>query len=159
MRHAPWEEAVDFAIGLRPIEEARWLEGGEAHPALRKDALLAAYRDLVWAEADGSREAQAEVLSLVETATGVPTADSDLPPLLSAARLVPDDLVLMERRDGAWRIGAISLTSPTFFTAAEVAGKSLAELHEPVAGFADRFLARVVRIFDRLRPELILERR
>jgi dimethylamine monooxygenase subunit A len=157
--HRPWEEAADFAIGLRPIPAERWLEGGEADPAARKDPLVVAARDLVWAETEGSRQGQAEVLALVETALGGAEPRPDLPPLLAAARRVPDDLCLMQKVEGEWRLTALSLCAGTFFTASEVVGRSLAELHGPVAGFSDRFLARVRRIFEGLRPDLVLERR
>ena len=53
LRHRPWEEATDFQIGLRPVALADWLEGGEADPAARKDALMATRRGLVWAETAG----------------------------------------------------------------------------------------------------------
>lgn len=158
-RHRPWEEAADFQIGLRPIGPADWLEGGEADPAARKDPLFAAHRGLVWAEAEGSRPGQAEVLEMVEAALGPAPPPSDLPPLYAAARRTPDDLCLMEKRDGQWRLTALSLSAGSFFTAEHVIGRSLAELHGPVTGFAERFLLRAQRIFDGLRPELVLERR
>lgn len=154
MIHRPWEEGCDFAIGLAPIDEARWLEGGETDPAARKDPLYAGHRDLVWGETEGSRPGQMEVARLVGM-----TAPDDLPPLYAAARAVADDLVLVEKSDGHWRVSALSLSAPTFFTAREVLGKSLAQIHGPVNGFNDRFLARLVRIFDGLRPGLILQRR
>ncbi|MBR7618106.1 DUF3445 domain-containing protein [Phenylobacterium sp. 20VBR1] len=154
MRRRPWEESADFAIGLAPIDEARWLEGGEADPAARKDPLHADHRDLVWGETPGSRPGQLEVAALI----GV-TSSGDLPPLYAASRTVADDLVLVERTGGHWRVSAISLSAPTFFTAREVLGKSLAQIHGPVNGFNDRFLVRLVRIFDGLRPGLILQRR
>jgi hypothetical protein len=157
--HRPWEDGADFAIGLRPIAPEAWLEGGEADPGLRKDALFAAARDLVWAETPGSREGQAEALAMVEAALGRAERRADLPPLYAAARAVPDDLCLMQKVDGGWRLTALSLSAGTFFTASEVVGRSLAELHGPVAGFGDRFLVRVQRIFEGLRPELVLERR
>jgi hypothetical protein len=157
--HRPWEEAADFQIGLRPIAPADWLEGGEADPAARKDPLFAAHRGLVWAEAEGSRPGQTEVLELVEAALGPALASPGLPPLYAAARRIADDLCLMERRDGQWRLTALSLSAGSFFTADEVIGRSLAELHGPVTGFAERFLVRVQRIFDGLRPDLVLERR
>ena len=158
-RHAPWAEAPpDFAIGLGPIAEADWLEGGEADPATRKDGLLAAHRELVWAETQGSRDPQAEVLALVEAATGRAADRPDLPPLYAASRLVADDLVLMQKSD-AWRVAALSLSAPTFFSAEQVIGHSLAELHGPVPTFAERFGKRVERIFDGLRPGLVLQRR
>jgi hypothetical protein len=158
-RHRPWEEAADFQIGLKPIAPADWLEGGEADPAARKDALFTTHRGLVWAEAEGSRPAQAEVWEMVEAALGPAQQPRGLPPLYAAARRTPDDLCLMEKRDGQWRLTALSLSAGSFFAAEEVIGRSLAELHGPVTGFADRFLARVQRIFEGLRPDLVLERR
>ncbi|MDE2486603.1 MAG: DUF3445 domain-containing protein [Alphaproteobacteria bacterium] len=157
--HRPWEDAADFSIGLRPIAPEAWLEGGEADPAPRKDALLASAGDLVWAEVVASREGQSEVLELVEAALGPGEPRRDLPPLLAAARRTPDDLCLMEKTQGAWRLTALSLSAGTFFTASEVVGKSLAELHGPVNGFSERLLTRVQRIFEGLRPDLVLERR
>lgn len=160
VRHAPWADAPpDFAIGLRPIDMEAWLEGGETDPAARKDPLFAAHRDLVWAETEGSRVGQAEVLALVEASGAGPEPRPDLPPLYAAARAVADDLCLMEKRDGDWRLTALSLCAGTFFTAAEVIGKPVAGLHAPVPGFGERFLARVTRIFDALRPDQVLERR
>ena len=158
-RHRPWEEAADFQIGLKPIAPADWLEGGEADPAARKDALFAARRGLVWAEAEGSRPGQAEVREMVEAALGPAPQPPGLPPLYAAARRTPDDLCLMEKRDGQWRLTALSLSAGSFFTAEAVIGRSLAELHGPVTGFAERFLVRVQRIFEGLRPDLVLERR
>lgn len=158
IRHAPYAEAADFTIGLKPIAEADWLEGGEADPAARKDRLLATHRDVVWGERSGSRPGQEEALELVEAAVG-PLARGDLPPLYAAARGLADDLVLMEKGEGGWAVSAISLCAPSFFSVPDVLGRALAEIHQPVNGFSERFLSRVVRIFDGLRPGLILERR
>jgi hypothetical protein len=157
--HRPWEEAHDFSIGLKPIAAEAWLEGGEAAPWARKDPLYATARGLVWAATPGSGEGQAEVLALVEAALGPAEPRPDLPPLYAAARRVPDDLCLMQKVDGEWRLSALSLSAGTFFTASEVVGRSLAELHGPVQGFGERFLTRVQRIFEGLRPGLVLERR
>lgn len=158
IRHAPWAEAApDFAIGLRPIEAAHWLEPGGADPA-RKDALLASDPASVWGETEGSRPAQAEALAMVEASVGA-RAQAGMPPLWAASRLVADDLCLMEKRDGAWRLTALSLCSGSFFTADDALGKSLEALHGPVPGFGDRFLKRVERIFDALQPTAVVERR
>lgn len=155
-RHAPWAEAPpDFAIGLRPIAEEAWLEGGGDLSV--KDGLLAAHPSLVWGESAASRPAQAEAAALIERAIGVPVGEG--PPLWAASRLVADDLCLMEKRDGQWRLTAASLCSPTFFTVEDALGRSLRELHGPVPAFAERFLGRLERIFDHLRPGHILERR
>lgn len=160
IRHAPYEDGpADFAIGLKPIPLEAWLEGGEADPAARKDPLFETRREDVFAELPGSRAGQAEVLRLVEGVVGAAPRIPGLPDLQSAARLVPDDLCLMEDRDGDWRLTAISLSAGTFFTAREAIGLGLAELHGPVPDFSGRFLTRVRRVFHGLRPGLILERR
>lgn len=160
--HAPYLDGpADFAIGLRPIAEARWLEPGEAPEAARarKLALLETAPDRVWAERADSRSGQSEAAGLIKAATGTASVPPDGPPLLAAALGVSDDLCLMERRNEAWTLTALSLSAGTFFTAAEVVGSTLAELHGPVPGFGQRLLPRVIRIFDALRPGLILERR
>lgn len=159
IRHAPYEEAADFTIGLKAIEESVWLEGGEADPAARKDPLYAAHRDVVWGEVSGSQAGQREVLAMIEAAVGEAIALEGRPPLYAAARRTSDDLVLVERRDGAWRVAALSLSAPTFFTVSDVLDRSLGEIHDPVHGFNDRFLKRVERIFEGLRPGLVLQRR
>ncbi|MFL5297507.1 MAG: heme-dependent oxidative N-demethylase subunit alpha family protein [Phenylobacterium sp.] len=159
VRPPPWEESADFRIGLSAIAPEAWLEGGEADPAARKDPLYAEARGLVWAETPGSGPAQAEALALVEAALGPGQRPADLPALYAAARRTPDDLCLMEKREGQWRLTALSLSAGSFFTAGDAIGKSLRELHRPVTGFQERFLARVERIFEGLRPRLVLERR
>jgi hypothetical protein len=151
---------ADFRIGLAPIPVERWFEGGEADPAARKDALLGAQGDLVWAEVEGSRPAQGEALAMVQAWLGRSgDVDPAAPPLWAASRLVADDLCLMEPRDGAWTLTALSLCAGTFFTARESIGKRLDQLHGPVPGFADSLLGRVQRIFDRLPDDAVLERR
>lgn len=158
IRHAPYEDSADFAIGLKPIAEADWFEGGEADPFARKDPLFSAHRQTVFGELPGSEAGQEEVLALVEAARG-PTAREGWPALYAAARAVADDLVLMEKRAGAWTVTAISLSAPSFFSVPEVLGRPLDQIHAPVHGFSDRFLSRVVRIFEGLRPGLVLQRR
>ncbi len=160
MRHAPWTEARDFAIGLRPIPLEDWFEGGEtaAEIVARKGFVMAEAASLAWRETAGSRRGQAEALALVEKAAGreAPPAEA---PLLAAARLVSDDLCLMERRSGAWTLTAASLCAPTFFSAPEAVGKPLSGLHGPVPGFNDGLLGRVTRIFDNLASDVVVERR
>jgi hypothetical protein len=44
-RRRPWEEAVEFTIGLKPIPIEAWLAGDEADPAARKNPLYASRRE------------------------------------------------------------------------------------------------------------------
>jgi hypothetical protein len=157
LRHRPWaEQPPGFNIGLRPIDPDAWLEEGDAE-AERKQRLRAEHPDLVWGEIESSRAGQAEVLRLIENRTG--QSGGPYEPLWAASLLVADDLCLMERRDGAWTLTAISLCSPTFFTVAESLGKPLRGLHAPVPNFEEKFLWRVERMFDNLPKDRIVERR
>lgn len=160
IRHAPYEDAGGaFEIGLTLIDPAGWFEGGEDQPHMRKDALFAATPGLVFGELEGSRPGQAEAAALVAQATGGALAPA-MAPLLAAARLVADDLVLMEAHEGDWRVSAISLCAGTFFTAQEALGKSLAALHAPAApGFTSGLLDRTRRIFDNLPAGRVVQRR
>jgi hypothetical protein len=160
IRHAPWADAPPgFAIGLTPIPADAWFEGGEADPAARKDPLFVEHQALVWAETEGSRDGQAEVRDLIAASGIAIPPRPDLPPLYEAARAVADDLCLMQKSGGEWRLSALSLSAGTFFTAAEVIGKPLAGLHAPVPGFGEALLPRVSRIFDALSADTVLERR
>ena len=158
-------EAHLFRIGLAPISEDAWFEGpyraADGDPAARKAATYAASPNLCWGETPGSRDGQVEVLAMVERHFGQAAAPRDFtaPPLRRAASLVDDDLCLMEQREGGWTLTAASLCAPSFFSAAEAVGKSLAQLHGPVTGFGERLLPRVARIFDALAPDSIVERR
>jgi len=53
----------------------------------------------------------------------------DIPPLRRAAALVDDDLCLMERRETRLDPHRRQPVRPSFFSAEEAVGKSLAELH------------------------------
>ena len=148
-----------FEIGLKLIEPADWLEGGEDAPHRRKDALLAADAARVWGELDGSRAGQAEAATMVREAAGG-ALDIALPPLLAAARLVSDDLVLMEKAGGAWTTTALSLCAGSFFTAAQALGQSLDGLHGPAApGVDETMLTRMRRMFDHMPDGKVLQRR
>jgi len=155
----PWAGPPGFAIGLKRIAPEAWLEGGEARPWARKDRLYRAVPDKVWGETQGSRPGQAEAAGLVASALGLRARADPRPPLLVAARRVPDDLVLMEPRSGDWVVSALSLSAGSFFTADEALGRGLEALHGPVPGFAERFLSRVRRIFNNLPVDDIVERR
>lgn len=156
LKHKPWAEAPPgFRIGLRPIDDEHWLEGGETQVE-RKIAVRAAHPRLAWGELEGSRPAQAEVLALVAQATGQAAPAGE--PLWAASLMVADDLCLMEKREAGWTLTAASLCSPTFFSVEESLGKALRDLHGPVPGFNVDFLWRVERMFGNLPQGRILER-
>jgi hypothetical protein len=68
-----------------------------------------------------------------------------------AARRIHEDLVVMERRDGAWVMTAGVVCFPTRWRPSEKIGHTMAVIHEPVPRYDDIATA-VDRFFDRLQP-------
>jgi hypothetical protein len=172
-----------FRIGTRPLDPADWLEPDAvmATQLVEKARLLAERPEAVFAQLPGSGAAQAELLALLVdhlpvrfpdlwrhskagmlvAATGETVAlDSGESPLLTAARLVQDDLLLLQRDDTGWRLTAGSLCFPSSWVLGEKLGKVLAEIHAPVPGFGPgtRQAEVMARMFDAMRPETPLIR-
>ncbi|RME17454.1 MAG: DUF3445 domain-containing protein [Alphaproteobacteria bacterium] len=169
----PWSDPVLSRLpGLKPVEPGDWLRRDEAFApqmALR-DALLATRRDEVL-RLDPGAEAAARALleAVLEEISGkdgyrrageavtcpdgrrvtIDRAD----PLLTAGRLVQEDLVLMQRRPGesAHLMRGAVVCFPASWTLAEKFNRPLAAIHTPVAVYSDDMARRVQRLFDGLR--------
>jgi dimethylamine monooxygenase subunit A len=157
--HLPFMDgAPRFDVGLKPIDLDTWLQpDDEAVWLVEKNHLIDHRTDEVFQSLGLSLPGQIEAAHLVSQAVGT-NFDWGEPPLLAASRLVSDDLVLMELRDGAWTNTALCLVSPTFFSASEAIGKSLFGLHRPVPNGDPDLAGRISRVFSNLREDLILER-
>lgn len=146
----PW-----LAMGTRGITEAEWLapDADRAHDLALKAELLEQRHDEVFAALTGSvvDAAALETLALVEAATGA-SGDVGLHPLDAAGRLVQEDLCLLVLRDGAPHLDAASLCFPSYWRLADKIGRPLAEVHGPVAHYAEELATKVDRFLDRLRP-------
>ena len=81
-------------------------------------------------------------------------------PLLQAARLVQDDLLILSRTEPGWRLVAASLSFPSSWVLSQKIGKVLDAIHEPVPGFGPetRPAQLMARMFDAMRPETPLIR-
>jgi len=73
--------------------------------------------------------------------------------LADLARLVPDDICLLEKRGSAHVLSAASLCFPASWTLSEKIGRPLAALHHTVPEYSADLARRVQRIFDGLHPE------
>jgi hypothetical protein len=155
----PFEHgAPRFDVGLAPIDLDDWLcPDDQAAWIGPKNALMDRDPEAVFADIGGSLPAQIEAGGLVAQALGQ-TLDRAEPPLFAASRLLSDDLVVMEMRDGHWTATALCLCSPTFFSAGQAIGRSLFALHSPVPGGDPGLGGRISRVFSRLRDDLVLER-
>jgi dimethylamine monooxygenase subunit A len=169
---APWMVPAQRRLpGVQPLDMAGWLVLDEAHAgqmALR-DWLLAGRRDAVLAQLPGAEDAAAEVLEtvLAHLPSGFTWSgravtrpdgvrvdlDADTP-LATAARLVQEDLCILEKPVGAGEhvLTAACLCFPASWTLAEKIGRPLGAIHGPVAAYGAEMTARVQRMFDAIRP-------
>jgi len=167
-----------FQIGTKPLALKDWLEPDAAMAAqlAEKQRLFASQRDAVFATLPGSEGAQAELLALLAeylpgqfphlwqregdalhilpTGARIPLPGGERP-LLTAAQLVQDDLLLLQRDEDGWRLAAASLSFPSSWVLREKIGKVLDQIHEPVPGFGPgtRSAQIMARMFDAARPE------
>lgn len=78
--------------------------------------------------------------------------DAALHPLDAAARLVPEDLVLLVVRDGRLVFGGGSVCFPNRWDLRSKLGLSMADVHAPVAQLNEQLEAPIDSFFDRLTP-------
>lgn len=167
-----------FRIGTRPLDPADWLEpdAALAGQLAEKARLMSQDVGAVFAEETGSRPAQAELLALlvaylparfphlwrhnVEAIEALATGqgirlNTGESPLLTAAKLVQDDLLILERAAAGWRLTAGSLCFPSSWVLAEKMGRVLDHVHEQVPAFGPgtRQAQIMARMFDAMRPE------
>lgn len=156
--HTPFDGSSKlFTIGMAPLGDADWLERDDRlSPYLSEKAhLLATVRDEVFGAETGSEAAQGEALRLICAHLGQNVPVTDEPPLMAAARLVAEDLVILQKSDGGWRVTAGCVCFPSSWALSEKLGKVLADVHAPVPDFSTgtRNAAVIERIFDNLRPD------
>lgn len=163
MRAPPYLPFLDgppsIAPGLKPIAPEAWLwPDTEAAVWLApKRELMRTRRSDVFAAHNADAE-MTEAATTVLAATGPAVGDWSTP-LEAASAMVSDDLCIMVRdAEGLWRLKVASLCTPTYWSLAEKFGKPLGGLHAPVPGGDPGLAARISRIFDGLRPGLVLER-
>ena len=165
-----------FQIATKPLDLSDWLDpDADMAGQLAEKARLHKTRfSEIFAELPESRPAQAELLSLLanylperfphlwqkrdDSLLVVPTSEvvelSGIP-LLQAAKLVQDDLLILSRAEAGWRLVAASLSFPSSWVLSEKIGKVLDAIHVPVPGFGPetRPAQLMARMFDALRPE------
>jgi hypothetical protein len=175
----PWMAAHMLRLpGTVPIAPGDWLQRDEAFAAqmAERDRLLAELPGHVHAMPDAARPAAEELLArvlarldrapgYVREPGGVRRPDGVVvplagPPLLVAGRLVQEDLLLLEKAEGAaeHRLTAAVLCFPSGWTLAEKLGMPLARIHLPVEAYDAALARRVQRLFDAVRPDAPLMR-
>lgn len=173
---APWmAEATRRMPGLQPLGGYHeWLARDEAFAGqmAERDRLVATQRGNVIATCPGSElavdELYEEVLYFLggregyqwseegcQRPDGVVVALDDTDKLGTLARLVQQDLCVLERPEGGTEhvLTAAALCFPASWTLAEKIGRPLSTIHDPVEDYDANIAKRVQRVFDHLRDD------
>ena len=173
MRHAErLPDKKPFTIGLEPLDPARWFEPDNnlLRDLAQKEQLFTARRSEIFQAQIDTLNSQKECWRAIAdflcahdpaiyrrdgeyiAVHGNRIGCDDEAPLLSAARLVQDDLCLMRASPEGWRLVAAALCFPSTWLLREKFGLPMGAIHTPVPGFAGQMERRVQRIFDALQP-------
>ena len=161
MSYQPWVGGpFRWRLNLRPLDPANWFEFDERTDAMLayKAELLGAERTTVHQSMPEADDACREVLEatrahLAEHHPGrLVESDPDEHPLVAAARLVPEDMALMFRHEGQLVFGAGVVCFPNRWDLPSKLGRSMQDVHAPVAQLNDQLAGPIDAFFDRLNP-------
>lgn len=152
-----------WRLGLRPLDPADWIEfgaGADEQLAAKRD-VLAAHHATAFAALDDVEPEAAEVLDALVAHLGehhpvrLPAGGPDrtVHPLEAAARLVPEDLALLVERDGRLVFGGGCICFPNRWDLGSKVGRTLDEVHAPVARLNEQLGGPIASFFERLTPE------
>lgn len=168
LTHTPYDGSDPlFKIGLRPFEENAWLDFDDTFDFFLADKkrLMKEIPEQVFQAEDNTQDVQQEVFDLISDYIekyDLPKSkvDGSLPPLLQAAMLVQEDLVIMRKSDEGWRLVAGSVCFPSSWALQEKIGKPLHNVHASVPDFNEgsRNAYMIERIFDNLQIGIPVER-
>lgn len=146
-----------LTMGTRAMEPVDWfiVDEHRERDLAYKAELLATVRPIVFDARPDSESPSAELLDLTrawlaEHGLAVPPPFGDEHPLIEAARLVQEDLALLQYIDGAWVLTAGVVCFPTHWTVSDKVGLPLEGIHAPVAHYESDLRAKVDRFHDRL---------
>jgi hypothetical protein len=159
-------------MGLRSLDEASWLEDGDdLNQQIAERALLATNaRDVVYQELPGYQLAIAELVERVvdnlkshhagnytfddsvvtHIATGAKAEIDAADVLLQIATIIAEDLVVLSREDGEWKIVAGAVLFPSRWKLSEKIGKGMDAVHTPVPGYQGALAPYMTATFDKI---------
>lgn len=169
-----------LSLGLKVLQPADWIEidSNFASENAEKKRLLREKRGAVFLALPGSEGGQTELIETLSAhllehhadhysptpdgirvnATGQTVRPDPAAPLMAAASLVQEDVLLLQPSPEGHRLVAGLLGFPTRWRLADKMGKALAGIHEPVPGYADRLSRQMDRLFAGLTPDRLLWR-
>lgn len=153
-----------WRLGLRPLDLNDWLrlDDGALTEWSHKQQALEQHRDTVLAYLPDVEAEATEILDAVVEHLGrrhphhvarCGPLDPNLHPLEAAGRLTSEDLVMMVERDGCLVVGGGLVAAPNRWDLRSKLGRTLGEVHEPVAQLNAQLAGPIDGFFARLRPE------
>lgn len=167
----PWmQDKTRKLPGIQPVPKGEWLLRDEvfARQMAYRDELLKHKKSKVFRESNASMAAQRELLDLViselDGAYKVDGAAITRPdgvvipigkdvPILTAGKLVQEDLILLQTQGSESVMTAAVLCFPASWTLDQKFGKGLISIHGIVDEYDADMAKRVQRMFDAIRPE------
>jgi hypothetical protein len=159
-------------MGLRSLEISQWLEAGEDLSAqiIERQELIESAREIVYQELPGYQGAIAELverivenlkefhdrdyiftsnaITYLPTDTTISLNSEDV--LLQLASIIAEDLVVLSREDGEWKIVAGAVIFPSRWQLSEKIGKGMDAVHTPVPGYATALAPYMTATFDKV---------
>jgi hypothetical protein len=169
---APWTDPLSARLpGLQPVAEGEWLQRDDAFAAQMayRDQLLAEKRSEVVAEPPDVHAAEHDLLLAVlahvaadpgysrngDTITRpdgiVVHIDADRP-LVAAARLVQEDMLVLENSAGGHVLTFGVLCFPASWMLRQKVGRSMAGIHTPVERIDAQMDKRIERVLTAIQP-------
>ena len=173
--NTPWQKlGFKLKLGLRPRPESQWLpltdlfdnKAQRKAQISQKSHLFANKHAEVFAALPTAQVACTELLELVADHIGrhhespPPPIDVTLHPLEAAARMIPEDLLLLaphcdeSSNDSGkiiWRLEAAALAFPAHWVLSEKMNQPLRAIHQPVPHYDERLAAPVDRFFTAMK--------
>lgn len=172
--YAPPADGKPFRLnmGLRSLESAHWLEGGSDLEVQipERVALVESSREVVYQTLPGYEEATSELLTRIaenlhefhsdsysvnenvvtHNATQRSVELMGASALLNLSSIIGEDLVVLSRENGEWRIVAGAVLFPSRWKLSEKIGKGMDAVHTPVPGYESALAPYMTATFDKI---------
>ncbi|MDP3492847.1 MAG: DUF3445 domain-containing protein [Hyphomonadaceae bacterium] len=170
---APWMDPLAARLpGLQPVQPGEWLQRDDAFSGQMayRDALLAERASEVLAGPAEPDKAESDlldaVLAWIDTdrdyartgdtivrPDGVAIAINANRPLVTAARLVQEDMLILQPGSDGYTLTSGVLCFPASWTLGQKVGRGMMGIHQPVDRYDEGMGKRVDRVFAMLQPD------
>lgn len=170
---APWMDPLAVRLpGLQPVKPGEWLQRDDAFEGQMayRDKLLTERRAEVLAAEPEPDQAEHDLLAAVLTEIasdpgykrmgdtvvrpdGVSVSLNAERPLVTAAKLVQEDFLLMQPVNGEYLLTSGVLCFPASWTLAQKHRRGMMTIHQPVDRYDENIGKRVDRVFAMLQPD------